>query len=72
MKQEITLLRHGPFEKKFMNSRATTRSVSRKELIFGHLLGPLGMILIVNTIAASWKSSSPSRPAHCMAWAMWR
>lgn len=52
MKQEITLLRHGPFEKKFMNSRATTRSVSRKELIFGHLLGPLGMILIVNTIAA--------------------
>lgn len=52
MKQEITLLRHGLFEKPFMDSKAKTRSVSRKELIFGHLLGPLGMILIVNTIAA--------------------
>ena len=29
-----------------------TRAVSRKEKVFGHLIGPLGMIFIVNTIAA--------------------
>ena len=52
MKQEIHLLEHGLFEKHFMDSRATTRAVSKKELVFGHLLGPLGLIFIVNTIAA--------------------
>ena len=53
MKQEIHLLEHGLFEKHFMDSRATTRAVSKKELVFGHLLGPLGLIFIVNTIAAA-------------------
>lgn len=52
MKREIDLLNKGLFEKPFMDSRATTRAVSRKELTFGHLLGPLGLIFVVNTIAA--------------------
>ena len=52
MKKQITLLNKGLFEKPFMDTRATTRAVSRKEKIFGHLLGPLGLIFVVNTIAA--------------------
>ena len=35
-----------------MDSKARTRAVSAKEIVFGHLIGPLGLILIVNTIAA--------------------
>ena len=50
--KEITLLDHGIFEKPFMDSKATTRAVSKKEKIFGHLIGPLGLIFVVNTIAA--------------------
>lgn len=50
--KKIVLLNHGLFEKPFMDSKATTRSVSRKELILGHLVGPLGLIFVVNTIAA--------------------
>lgn len=52
MAGNITLLKHGIFEKTFMDSRAKTRSVSRREFIFGHLVGPLGLIMVVNTIAA--------------------
>ncbi len=52
MKKQITLLNKGLFEKPFMDTRAATRAVSRKEKIFGHLLGPLGLIFVVNTIAA--------------------
>lgn len=52
MKHEINLLHKGLFEKPFMDSKATTRAVSRKELILGHLVGPLGLIFVVNTIAA--------------------
>lgn len=52
MRKEITLLDRGLFEKPFMDSKATTRTVSRKELILGHLIGPLGLIFVVNTIAA--------------------
>lgn len=52
MKREINLLSRSLFERPFMDSRANTRAISRKELIFGHLLGPLGLIFIVNTIAA--------------------
>lgn len=52
MKKQITLLNKGLFEKPFMDTRATTRAVSRKEKVFGHLLGPLGLIFVVNTIAA--------------------
>ena len=35
-----------------MNSKATTNSVSTKEWVLGHLIGPLGLIFVVNTIAA--------------------
>lgn len=46
------LLSDGLFEKPFMDSRATTHSVSTKEWVLGHLIGPLGLIFVVNTIAA--------------------
>lgn len=46
------LLCHGLFEKDFMNSKATTNAVSTKEWVLGHLVGPLGLIFVVNTIAA--------------------
>lgn len=52
MKKEIVLLNRGLFEKKFMDSRITSRAVTAKERIFGHLIGPLGLIFVVNTIAA--------------------
>ena len=48
---KIELLSHGLFEKPFMDSRIKTRSVTRKERILGHLVGPLGLIFVVNTIA---------------------
>ena len=51
-KKELTLLSGGLFDKPFMDSKARTRTVSRKELILGHLIGPLGLIFVVNTIAA--------------------
>ncbi len=40
------------FNLKFFDSRVKTRTLSGKEKYLGHLLGPLGLILIVNTIAA--------------------
>ncbi len=46
------LLSGGLFDKPFMDSRVKTRSVTRKEMILGHLVGPLGLIFVVNTIAA--------------------
>ncbi len=46
------LLSHGLFEKDFMNSKATTNSITTKEWVLGHLIGPLGLIFVVNTIAA--------------------
>ena len=46
------LLSGGLFDKSFMDSRATTHSVSTKEWVLGHLIGPLGLIFVVNTIAA--------------------
>lgn len=52
MKKEITLLSHSIFEKDFMNSKITTNTLSKKEKYLGHLVGPLGMIFIVNTVAA--------------------
>lgn len=52
MSKPITLLSKGLFEKPFMDSKAKTRAVSTKELIWGHLIGPLGLIFVVNTIAA--------------------
>ena len=50
--KEIKLLSKGLFESKLLDSKATTRSVSKKEKIWGHLIGPLGLIFVVNTIAA--------------------
>lgn len=52
MKKEISLLNHGLFEKPFMDSKVKTRSVGKKELYLGHLIGPLGLIFVVNTLAA--------------------
>lgn len=52
MKQQHTFLSGGLFNKSFMDSRAKTRSVTRKELILGHIIGPLGLIMLVNTIAS--------------------
>ena len=51
-KKTKRLLSGGLFAKPFMDSKATTNSVSTKEWVFGHLIGPLGLIFVVNTIAA--------------------
>ncbi len=50
--KQVSLLSKGLFNKKFMNSKATTRTLSKKEWLLGHLIGPLGLIFVVNTIAA--------------------
>ena len=52
MAKEISLLSKGLFEQPFMDTRIRTRGVSKKEIILGHLIGPLGLIFVVNTIAA--------------------
>lgn len=52
MSKSFGLLKRGLFEKPFMDSRVRTRSVSKAERILGHLVGPLGLIFVVNTIAA--------------------
>ena len=52
MAKDISLLSKGLFEHPFMDTRIKTRGVSKKEIIFGHLIGPLGLIFVVNTIAA--------------------
>ena len=46
------ILSKGLFEKKFMDSKTDPDKVDRKERILGHLIGPLGTIFVVNTIAA--------------------
>ncbi|HIT52503.1 MAG TPA: MFS transporter [Candidatus Fimivicinus intestinavium] len=50
--KEINLLEKSFLNSKFFDSRIKTNSVSRKEKILGHLIGPLGLILVVNTVAA--------------------
>lgn len=50
--KKIELLSKGLFEKTFMDSKITTRSVTVKEKVLGHLIGPLGLVLLINTIAA--------------------
>lgn len=52
MKQQHAFLSHGLFNKPFMDSRVKTRSVTKKELILGHIVGPLGLIMLINTIAS--------------------
>ena len=71
MTKTIKLLSHGLFEKPFMDSRVKSRTLSKKEEILGHLVGPLGLIFVVNTIAALVENSSPSRPAPSMEWKTW-
>ncbi len=51
-KQRRGLLSRGLFEQPFMDSRIRTRSVTMKELVLGHIVGPLGLIMVINTIAA--------------------
>ena len=46
------LLSNSIFEKSFMDSKANTDHLTTKEWVFGHLIGPLGLIFVVNTIAA--------------------
>lgn len=46
------LLSKGLFDKKIMDSRTDPEKVGKKEVILGHLIGPLGTIFVVNTIAA--------------------
>ena len=52
MAKEIQFLHRGLFEKPFMDSKVRTRSVTTKELILGHVVGPLGLIMLINTIAS--------------------
>lgn len=40
------------FDLKFFDSKIKTRTISKKEKILGHLIGPLGLIFIINTISA--------------------
>lgn len=50
--KEINLLEKSFLNSKFFDSRIKTNSVSKKEKILGHLIGPLGLILVINTVAA--------------------
>lgn len=50
--KDINLLEKSFLNSKFFDSRIKTNSVSKKEKILGHLIGPLGLILVVNTVAA--------------------
>ena len=52
------LLSGGIFNKSFMDSKIKTQRVSKKEKILGHLIGPLGLIFVVNTIAATVEMKS--------------
>ena len=47
-----TILSRGLFEKHFMDSKTDPEKVTGKEVYLGHLIGPLGTIFVVNTIAA--------------------
>lgn len=50
--KDIRLLGKGLFESRIMDSRIKSQTVTRKEKIIGHMLAPLGMVMLVNTIAA--------------------
>ena len=52
MKTKRTFLSKGLFDKPFMDSKVTTRTVTTKELVLGHVVGPLGLIMLINTIAS--------------------
>ena len=65
--KEISLLEKSILNTKFFDSKIKTCSVSWKEKYLGHLIGPLGLILVVNTVAALVESFSPNRSAQCTA-----
>ena len=46
------LLAGGLFDRPFMDSKVTTNTISTKEWVLGHLIGPLGLIFVVNSVAA--------------------
>ena len=50
--KEISLLEKSIINSKIFDSKIKTCSVSWKEKYLGHLIGPLGLILVVNTVAA--------------------
>ncbi len=52
MKEKHKLLHGGLFDRRIMDSRVRSRTMTKKELILGHLIGPLGLIFVVNTVAA--------------------
>lgn len=45
-------LHRGLFANGFMDSKTDPWKVTRKESVLGHLIGPLGTIFVVNSIAA--------------------
>ena len=51
-KESKGLLSGGLFSKPILNTRVKTNTVSKKEKYLGHLIGPLGLIFVVNTVAA--------------------
>lgn len=46
------LLSKGIFASSLFDTKVKTRTVSKKEKYLGHLIGPLGLIFVVNTVAA--------------------
>jgi Na+/melibiose symporter-like transporter len=52
MENQTTQKIDGIMSSHFFDSRVTTRRISKKEIWFGHLIGPLGLIFVVNTLAA--------------------
>lgn len=50
--KDVQLLSNGIFEKTYMDSKVRSDRVTKEERILGHLIGPLGLIFVVNTIAA--------------------
>lgn len=51
-KKTIQVLNKGFFENRWMDSRVKTRTMTKKEKVLGHLLGPLGMIMLLCTFFA--------------------
>ena len=50
--KEISLLSKGFFASKSLDTKVKTRAVSKKEKILGHLIGPLGLIFVINSVSA--------------------
>lgn len=50
--QSKGLLSKGFFASKLFDSKIKTRTVTTKEKVLGHVIGPLGLIFVVNTVAA--------------------